>query len=162
MPFNLIKLSVGLFLKFHWLAKLNISHNLIDNVPPDSFIDLSNLYELDLSFNYISSLRPNSLRGLVSLKTLDLSSNKLNTLSKFQLTHLKSIRHLIITKNKIGSVALDAFGTVPTLRFLESDEYRFCCIAEQAERCTPEPDEFSSCEDLMANYALQVRPPLHS
>ena len=37
-----------------------------------------------------------------------------------------------------------------------TDEFRFCCIAKGVEKCFPEPDEFSSCEDLMSNAFLRM------
>ncbi|GFS05710.1 G-protein coupled receptor GRL101 [Elysia marginata] len=37
-----------------------------------------------------------------------------------------------------------------------TDEYRFCCLAPAVETCQPEPDEFSSCEDLMSNGILRI------
>ena len=156
MPHNKVSLIFGLFSKLHWLGRLNISHNLIEEIPDGSFTDLSNLYELDLSFNFISSLRRYSFKGLKSLVKLDISSNLLKTMSKEQLAYLTSIKLLIISSNIIGKVELDAFDSISTLEELNSDEFRFCCIAKQADKCTPEPDEFSSCEDLMANYTLQV------
>ena len=156
MPYNKISLIPTLFIKLHWLGKLNISHNLIKDVPDGSFSDLSNLYELDLSFNFISSLETDSFKGLRSLLKLDISNNYLTTISKEQLAHLSNIKHLIISENNFGEVELDAFDSIQSLKILNSDEFRFCCIAEQAEQCTPEADEFSSCEDLMANYTLQV------
>ena len=156
IPYNKISLIPTLFIKMHWLGKLNISHNLIRDVPAGSFADLSNLHELDLSFNLISSLETGSFKGLRSLLKLDISNNYLTTISKEQLAHLSSIKHLIISENNFGEVEFDAFDSIQSLKILNSDEFRFCCIAQQAEQCTPEADEFSSCEDLMANYTLQV------
>ena len=156
MPYNKISLITGLFIRLHWLGRLNISHNMIKDIPDGSFVDLSNLYELDLSFNLISSLRRNSFKGLKSLIKLDISNNLLTTVSKEQLVHLSNLKHLIILNNIIGEVELDAFDSITTLSELNSDEFRFCCIAKQTDKCTPEADEFSSCEDLMANYTLQV------
>lgn len=37
-----------------------------------------------------------------------------------------------------------------------TDERRFCCMSDTSVDCSPEPDEFSSCEDLMSNYVLRV------
>ncbi len=157
LSLNNIILTPTLFRNFHWLGRLNLSHNLIDDVPDQSFVDLHNLFELDLRFNHMSSLRDNSLEGLQSLLKLDLRNNLLKTITQLQLVHLTSIKQLLITDNKIGVIGLNAFDSIPSLQVLSSDEYRFCCIAKQAQECTPEPDEFSSCEDLMANYTLQVR-----
>ncbi|CAL4071203.1 unnamed protein product, partial [Meganyctiphanes norvegica] len=37
-----------------------------------------------------------------------------------------------------------------------TDEFRFCCLARHVANCYPEPDEFSSCEDLMSNSVLRI------
>ncbi|XP_068233656.1 G-protein coupled receptor GRL101-like [Palaemon carinicauda] len=37
-----------------------------------------------------------------------------------------------------------------------TDEFRFCCLARQVKKCSPPPDEFSSCEDLMTNTVLRI------
>jgi len=37
-----------------------------------------------------------------------------------------------------------------------TDEFRFCCLARYVKQCEPQPDEFSSCEDLMSNIVLRV------
>ena len=37
-----------------------------------------------------------------------------------------------------------------------TDEYRFCCLAPSVWSCKPDPDEFSSCEDLMSNIILRI------
>ena len=39
---------------------------------------------------------------------------------------------------------------------LNAEEYAICCVASHVMTCTPEADEFSSCEDLMANRTLQI------
>ena len=64
--------------------------------------------------------------------------------------------HLDVTDNQLGSVKEDTFEKSRALEKLHTDDYKFCCIAPHVEECTPEADEFSSCEDLMANPALQV------
>ena len=43
-----------------------------------------------------------------------------------------------------------------SLATLHTDAYAICCVASHVMTCTPEADEFSSCEDLMANTTLQI------
>ncbi len=38
----------------------------------------------------------------------------------------------------------------------QSDKYLFCCMVDDLKECTPEPDQFSSCEDLMRNEVLRI------
>ena len=98
----------------------------------------------------------------MSLRKLDVSANLLGGLGADSLTGLPALQHLILEQNPLTDVTQDAFDQLPMLREINTDAFKFCCIAKQAAVCTPEPDEFSSCEDLMSNYTLQVgRPSLY-
>ncbi|XP_044159287.1 protein flightless-1 homolog [Bufo gargarizans] len=55
---------------------LNLSHNSIDNIPNQLFINLTDLLYLDLSDNKLDSLPP-QMRRLVHLQTLILNNNPL-------------------------------------------------------------------------------------
>lgn len=120
------------------------------------FRELLNLRELDLSHNYITTIPLGTFEGLLSLRRLDLSNNLLDTVQRVTFVELIAVEHVILSDNLIGEVSQDVFTDLTTLKVLNTDEYRFCCIAPQVDVCTPEPDEFSSCEDLMANYPLQI------
>lgn len=47
------------------------------------------------------------------------------------------------------------FHGMNSLQKLLTDEFRFCCLVPNSIQCLPEPDEFSSCEDLMSNLILR-------
>lgn len=55
---------------------LNLSHNSIDSIPNQLFINLTDLLYLDLSDNKLDSLPP-QMRRLVHLQTLVLNNNPL-------------------------------------------------------------------------------------
>ncbi|MEQ2205777.1 hypothetical protein XENOCAPTIV_013591, partial [Xenoophorus captivus] len=55
---------------------LNLSHNGIDSIPNQLFINLTDLLYLDLSDNKLDSLPP-QMRRLVHLQTLILNNNPL-------------------------------------------------------------------------------------
>jgi hypothetical protein len=94
--------------------------------------------------------------GLLSLRKLNLDSNALLSLTRETLMPLVHINHLILTSNILSKVKQNVFEGSPTLKELNTDAHKFCCIAPQTDVCTPAADEFSSCEDLMANYPLQI------
>ena len=156
MSYNDLMLEPGSLNGLFWLGKLDLQGNKVSNLAEGIFSDLSNLYELILSYNQIPELTPGSFTGLSRLRRLDLSHNNIDVMRKTMFAALVSLRHLILEQNPLTDVSQDAFTLVPTLEILNTDAYKFCCIAPQAEQCTPEADEFSSCEDLMDNYALQV------
>lgn len=58
--------------------------------------------------------------------------------------------------NPLVSIDPNAFRSVLTLNHLVFDEFRFCCSARRVRKCLPNPDEFSSCEDLMSNFVLRI------
>ena len=153
---NTLNLTSISFRGLVWAGRLNISSNQLVSLPMGIFRDMVNLYDLDLSNNTLSSVPHDIFEGLRSLRRLDLSSNILLSLRRQMLSGLYNIRHLILTDNRLNDVPKDTFTSVATLEELNSDAFKLCCIASFVERCTPKPDEFSSCEDLMDNYALQI------
>ena len=138
------------------MGRLILRDNKLNHLPSGFFRNLHNLFDLDLSHNYLTTLQPAIFDGLSSLRRLNLDDNGLFGLQRATLQPLRQLDHLILTRNSLRDVTRDVFADVPSLRELNSDAYKFCCIVPQAERCTPAADEFSSCKDLMANSTLQL------
>ncbi|XP_043945529.1 protein flightless-1 homolog [Protopterus annectens] len=72
---------------------LNLSHNSIDNIPNQLFINLTDLLYLDLSDNQLESLPP-QMRRLVHLQTLILNNNPLMHAQLRQLPALIALQTL--------------------------------------------------------------------
>ncbi|KAK2157989.1 hypothetical protein LSH36_179g02007 [Paralvinella palmiformis] len=140
----------------HSLGRLVLRYNKLTYLPPGLFGNLHNLFDLDLSHNYLTELKPGLFVGLMSLKRLNLDNNGLFGLHRETLKPLAQLDHLVLTRNTLSDVNRDVFADLPSLRELNSDAYKFCCIVPQADTCTPAADEFSSCRDLMANSTLQL------
>lgn len=153
---NRLQLSRESFLNLHWLTKLNISHNGLLQLPVGVFGDQNNLLELDVSGNMLVYLQPGVFDGLLSLQKLNLADNMLRGLQRPALSYLSSLQHLILTDNLLDNLGTGTFDDLIHLTNLDTDAFKFCCVAKHVYACTPETDQFSSCEDLMANYALQV------
>ena len=153
---NTVNITNGTFRGLHWLGILDLRYNSIETLGSKIFTDLQNLYDLDLSHNTIRHFGPGALHGLTSLRRLDLSYNHLTNLHGDTLSPLTSLRHLILNRNPLDYVTQDAFVRLGTLKELNTDEFKFCCIATHVTVCTPRADEFSSCEDLLANFPLQI------
>ena len=66
------------------------------------------------------------------------------------LSPMTNLRKLKIVNNPLSLNGVRALNT------LNTDAFKFCCVASSVETCTPAGDEFSNCEDLMANYPLQI------
>ena len=153
---NRLTLTNKSFRKLHWLTKLNISSNALTDLNLGVFSDLVNLLELDLSLNALEKLPPGVFHGLISLRHLDLSGNNLQHIVIGVLPEIAPLQHLILTDNRLKSIQSEVLTSLLYLKTLKTDAYKFCCIAKQVDVCTPEADEFSSCEDLMDNFALQI------
>ena len=153
---NQLKVTLRTFAGMHWLGRLGLSHNKLTHLDGGVFRDLRNLFELNLSYNQLVSIDQDVFTGLGSLRILNLHANNLVGLSVDDLSELTDLRRLILTDNHLEHVSEDAFLGLTNLKVINTDAYKFCCIAKHVEVCTPEADEFSSCEDLMANNALQV------
>ncbi|XP_064414953.1 protein flightless-1 homolog [Latimeria chalumnae] len=72
---------------------LNLSHNSIDNIPNQLFINLTDLLYLDLSDNKLESLPP-QMRRLVHLQTLILNNNPLMHAQLRQLPAMTALQTL--------------------------------------------------------------------
>ncbi|KAK3782892.1 hypothetical protein RRG08_002521 [Elysia crispata] len=138
------------------LIQIHLDGNQIHFIANGSFLGLARLTTLDLSDQNLSRLERNVFYGLHSLHYLNLSGNNLNILPDGVFNGLKKLTKLDISHNSIGNIDKRVFYGLPQLKNLITDEYRFCCLAPWVERCEPQPDEFSSCEDLMSNGILRI------
>nr|XP_046913755.1 G-protein coupled receptor GRL101-like isoform X1 [Dermatophagoides farinae] len=169
----------GLFRKLWKLRILHLRKNLIETIESYTFTGLPNLgtflngnhirlirehafsglaslKTLDLSNQHITSLQKNSFSGLRSLKNLDLSNNQINELPDGVFSGLSSVISIDLRGNKIKSVGSKAFQGMNALKQITFDEFHFCCLVRHVKQCYPEPNEFSSCEDLMSNTILRI------
>ncbi|CAL1530162.1 unnamed protein product, partial [Lymnaea stagnalis] len=138
------------------LTQLYLTGNKVSSIEGGAFLDLSQLTILDLSRQNISSLKPNTFLGLHSLHMLNLSGNRIRQLYDGTFNGLQSLISLDLSGNEMVYVGNRVFYSLPQLRVLITDKFKFCCLAKGVDKCLPEPDEFSSCGHLMANYVLRI------
>ncbi|KAK2192054.1 hypothetical protein NP493_40g08029 [Ridgeia piscesae] len=153
---NVLRVTPDTFRGLHWLGRLELADNGLEVISAGAFEDLLNLRELDLSWNRLQEVDAAVFSGLKSLRTLDLSHNRLVALRSTSLSLLPALERLELNDNTLKDIAVDAFTPVKRLQVLTTDAFKFCCIARHVANCRPQPDEFSSCEDLMANRLLQM------
>lgn len=148
------------------LQQLILSGNCLEWVQSNAFAGLSpskGLYKmthLNLSGLCIEHLPNESFSGLESVQTIDLSHNDLIQISIGAFIGIGNLTRLDIRENSIGQISESLLedmhvGTVLT------DASRICCALNRSdssriEYCSPLPDQFSSCDDLMANIPLQL------
>ena len=164
------------------LQKLDLSDNLLRAISANAFYGLKHLDELLLRANpYLAIVDRFAFTGLVELPLLDLSHLNLQFLAENVFAGLDNLLELNVSYNRIGQIQSGAFNGLERLQkldisgnpvsdidqstfselesmlYLESSNFKFCCLASQVPRdqCNPPPDEISSCQDLMARNYLR-------
>ncbi|KAK6167360.1 hypothetical protein SNE40_021407 [Patella caerulea] len=139
------------------LRQLYLTGNKIQYIHPDSFVGLSHLRFLDLSNENLHILPQNAFVGLRNVFNLNLSRNHIQFINDGAFNGLKNLYLLDISHNDVDMIQENVFHGIPKLKTLYTDEFRFCClVATMVDQCYPEPDEFSSCQNLMSNYILRI------
>ncbi|XP_024084029.1 G-protein coupled receptor GRL101-like isoform X2 [Cimex lectularius] len=144
---------------FYGLPNVNGLHlqgNRIRKIHALAFFGLSSLPNLVLRNLSIRNIEPHAFVGLRKVVSIDLSQNEIEHLLDGTLNGLPRLLYLNISSNRIKVIDPNVFRAVTTLEKLETDEFRFCCLAREVPSCSPPQDEFSSCEDLMSNMVLRV------
>lgn len=88
------------FKPFCNLVKLNLSNNLLDEIPP-GLDQLTNIRFINLNDNYITNLK-NLPTSLKQLTTLSLNSNHLTNLEGLE--NLKTLQKLDLRRNKLAGI----------------------------------------------------------
>ncbi|KAK7793800.1 hypothetical protein R5R35_012048 [Gryllus longicercus] len=79
---NRLRALDGALMGLHGLQRLNLSHNLLEQIMPDDLIGLEGLRVLDISFNRLKTLEETSKTFLPSLEGLFASNNLLTSLQQ--------------------------------------------------------------------------------
>ncbi|XP_025091011.1 G-protein coupled receptor GRL101-like [Pomacea canaliculata] len=149
-------LTNGTFQGLSNLRTLFLEGNEIGTIVPHAFVGLASLTSLDLSKHRLSKIPQNAFVGLRNLHVLSLSQNLIDTIANGAFNGLDNLLSLDLSQNVIVLVEKNVFHGMGKLDTLYTDGFWFCCLAGRVPHCYPEPDEFSSCEDLMSNYVLRV------
>ncbi|XP_053406651.1 uncharacterized protein LOC123546331 [Mercenaria mercenaria] len=176
------RIEENAFIRLSNLRILDISNNKLTALSENVFAGLQNLHTLNLDGNSeISFLGPFTFKQLVairvlritgtklrtvmsntfsglSLEILDLRDNDIQEIEEFGLGNLE-VNHIRFQENDITSFHKGVFTGVLALKSLQTPAYKFCCIRPNyvsEDKCFPQKDEFSSCEDLMRISALQT------
>lgn len=109
------------FLQATGLYRLEISHNLLTEIPDDSFVGLErSLWELMLHHNELIDVPSRAIRHLQKLRHLDLSGNQISCLEPDSFRGLEdSLQILILSKNLLNKLPPDSFATLPLLDILD-------------------------------------------
>ncbi len=121
---NLLKeLPSGIFRKLGNLVILKLDNNEIKNLPPGIFDSLGNLVYLDLSHNKLSMLDQEIFSKTTKLQSIDLGYNKLSILPSEIFRQLRKLQYLHLENNKL--VELPKLTNLAHLEMLNLKNNRF-------------------------------------
>lgn len=100
------------------LKCLNLAFNQLFVTPFQAFHALTNIEHMDLSFNKLVSVFDNFFIGNKALRVLQLQYNAIEKLSKYSLFGLKNLQHLDISYNQLLSLDRNAFDSLTALETL--------------------------------------------
>ncbi|RWS24200.1 relaxin receptor-like protein, partial [Leptotrombidium deliense] len=138
----------------------NVKSLLLQNNPrlhtihETAFVGLASLVYLNISSANIRSLSKKTFFGLSSLEKLELRANNLYQIENGAFLGLDSLLTLDLRENDVTIFERDLFSGLKHLTYLHTDSFKFCCLVSAIvpkDRCTPQADEISDCEDLMSS-----------
>ncbi|XP_033112622.1 uncharacterized protein LOC117113409, partial [Anneissia japonica] len=154
---NIMHLSNGSFLGLYQLTKIDLSGNPIQVIKSGAFRGMQSILSLSLENMLLKDLPDNAFMGLNNLTKLSLRNSSLVKIATGAFSNLQQTTYLDISENEgISEFGENVFEGLDNLETLISDDFLFCCLIGEISRCEPEPDEFSSCDDLMRNQVLRV------
>ncbi len=165
------------FAPLHFLQTLSLRNNIINVLPTDVFLTLSNAKEIDLGHNLISYLHSGTFNGASKLRVLKLDANKLTFLppctfgeldslsviilsnnyldnignNVFCDNHKSSLKELYIDENQVGFISpAIVLSHMQDLMCLNATPLQICCFVPMVHNCFPK-DKFylSTCRNLL-------------
>lgn len=98
------------------LMTLDLTRNLVREIPPKLFYNFKNLTNIELSGNMLSIISQNMFAGLEdTLQNLDVSYNRLTAITELSLRNLVSLN---LAGNQLKRISPDTFKYLHRLRYL--------------------------------------------
>ena len=153
LSFN--ELELNSFPTAPYLYILDLQNTSLRYLPDFIFQNLSNLQILDLSWNLLTHVNMKNFHGLDKLYDIIIHNNLIEYVEDSVFQSQSFLNLLDLSYNKIRYIEENTFAHL-SVKDMVTDEFRFCCLAKQARHCYPEPDEFSSCDDLINGILFKV------
>lgn len=148
---DIITLSSWSFQGLRKLQYLHLQLNPIHTIHQNAFEELTSLPQLDLTGMNLVTIPEYAFVGLIKLKVLKLDNNRIRELYKNTFLGLH-LRNLSLRGNHLQDPTA-AFSGFINLS-LYTDSFQLCCKAKHIQSCFPQTDEFSSCDNLIADKTL--------
>nr|AVK72307.1 slit2 protein [Isodiametra pulchra] len=103
-----------------YTTTLDLYGNNIQEVKEEGlFVNLKKLRKIDLSHNNIESIQPNSFEGAEFLESLVLSGNKLSDIDPGVFKNMRHLERLELRENSFRCIRNDSFSAISNLRMLD-------------------------------------------
>ncbi len=133
----------------------------------------------DVSFNLQSCLTRWCLHAMHKLRAAKFDNNKICKIESQTFKHLFSLKYLNISSNLLSHIPQDMFSGCHQLSmfslqdndldeiehetfvlmiivFLETDNYRICCVVPEITECSATKMWFQTCSNLVPNLSMKV------
>ncbi|XP_027692551.1 relaxin receptor 1-like [Vombatus ursinus] len=130
--------------------------NLIKTIEEGAFAELPRLVELDLSNNLLTEMPPLLYQGLQDLQMLNISANPLKQIPVDHFDSLPQLHSLSMEGMEIPNIQNRMFQKLTNLSHIYFDHFQYCSYAPHVRSCQPNTDGISSLENLLANLLLRV------
>ncbi|XP_078004025.1 relaxin receptor 2-like [Phascolarctos cinereus] len=130
--------------------------NLIKTIEEGTFAELPRLVELDLSNNLLTEMPPSLYQGLQDLQMLNISANPLKQIPVDHFDSLPQLHSLSMEGMEIPNIQNRMFQKLANLSHIYFDHFQYCSYAPHVRSCQPNTDGISSLENLLANLLLRV------
>lgn len=101
------------------LRILNLLHNSIKTIAPNTFTKLSRLIFLGLSWNQLDSLTMAMLEGASNVMIATFHGNKIKSIEPNTFSTMKNLKKLILSYNEISALDARTFNGLNNLEYLE-------------------------------------------
>ncbi|XP_051877583.1 relaxin receptor 2 [Pristis pectinata] len=138
------------------MTVLILRNNEIRHVNEDLFSEPTWIIDLDLSSNLIKELPPSTFRGLKYLQQMNLSNNPINYFHVDQFDDLISLRSLALDGINILNIETRMFMKLEKLSYIYFKKFEYCKYSPHVRSCKPNTDGISSFENLLASTILRI------
>lgn len=136
---NLKYIKQSDFVDMKNLKELDFTSNLIEEIPPTTFDDLTQLLALQLDYNQIAKLPEGIFRYLDNVKTISLSSNKLEAVSASLFSTNIKLEVIQLDSNNLIYIESNTFSHLSNLRGVSM--HFNPCFGEMHDKKLPEEIE---------------------
>merc|ERR1719233_2172246 len=120
---NMIRNISNVFNLLTSLQVLNLGENMIDELPAETFRDMTNLLQVNLNKNKVRNLEPGVFENAFLTK-VNMSGNQLTEIQSKSFSNLEILEVVDLSGNQISAIKNGAFDRIPHLKTLHLQKNR--------------------------------------